>query len=87
MRRFANVYIVLYLIDASLSLTDEMLTMFVSHLPVLSTVRNFVALLVIVLSLVVYALMGIDRRLPKRIFLPLTLYVFWCSLMLWPLLV
>ncbi|MGE4545673.1 MAG: hypothetical protein AB7D06_16395 [Pedobacter sp.] len=86
MRRFANFYIVLFLIDAGLSLTDELLTMFVAHLPALSTVRNFVALLVIVLSLVIYALMGIDRRLPKRIFLPLTLYIFWCSLMLWPLL-
>lgn len=86
MRRFANFYIVLFLIDAGLSLTDELLTIFVAHLPALSTVRNFVALLVIVLSLVIYALLGIDRRLPKRIFLPLTLYIFWCSLMLWPLL-
>ncbi len=86
MRSFANVYIVLYLIDAGLSLTDELLTMFVAHLPALSMVRNFVALVVILLSLVVYALMGIDRRLPKRVFLPVTLYAFWCSLMLWPLL-
>jgi hypothetical protein len=85
MRRFANVYIVLFLIDAGLSLIDELLTLCVAYLPVLSMVRNVVALLVIGLSLVFYVFMGIDRRLPKRIFLPLTLYVFWCSLMLWPL--
>jgi len=86
MRRFANFYIVLFLIDAGLSLTDELSTVFAAHLPVLSTVRNFVAFLVIVLSLVVYSLLGLDRRLPKLVFLPLTLYSFWCSLALWPLL-
>ncbi|MRR53320.1 MAG: hypothetical protein EG822_02260 [Deltaproteobacteria bacterium] len=86
MRLFANCYIVLFLIDAGLSLTDELLTMFAAHLPALSMVRNFVAFQVIVLSLVVYFLLGLDRRLPKRVFLPLTLYAFWCSLALWPLL-
>jgi len=86
MRRFANFFIVLFLIDAGLSLTDELLTMFATHLPALSAARNFVAFLVIVLSLVVYILLGIDRRLPKRVFLPLTLYPFWCFMALWPLL-
>jgi hypothetical protein len=86
MRRFANFYIVLFLIDAGLSLTDELLSAFVAHLPALSAARNLVAFLVIVLSLVVYSLLGIDQRLPKRVFLPLTLYAFWCSLALWPLL-
>lgn len=86
MRRFANLYIVLFLIDAGLSLTDELSTVFAAHLPALSMVRNFVAFLVIGLSLAVYFLLGLDRRLPKRVFLPLTLYAFWCSLALWPLL-
>ena len=86
MRRFANFYIVLFLIDAGLSLTDELLSVFVTHLPALSMVRNLVAFAVIGISLVVYALLGIDRRLPKRILLPLPLYAFWCSFALWPLL-
>jgi hypothetical protein len=86
MRRFANFFIILFLIDAGLSLTDELLSMFVAHLPALSTVRNLVAFLVIALSLVVYILLGIDRRLPKRVFLPMTLYAFWCVMALWPLL-
>ncbi len=86
MRRFANFYIVLFLIDAGLSLIDELSALFAAHLPVLSMVRNFVAFLVIVLSLVFYFLLGLDRRLPKRVFLPLTLYAFWCSMALWPLL-
>jgi len=86
MRRFANFYIVLFLIDAGLSLTDELSKVFAAHLPALSLVRNFVAFQVIVLSLVVYVLLGLDRRLPKRVFLPLIVYSFWCSLALWPLL-
>jgi hypothetical protein len=67
MRRFANFYIVLFLIDAGLSLIDELSTVFAAHLPILSMVRNFVAFLVIVLSLVIYFLLGLDRRLPKRV--------------------
>jgi hypothetical protein len=86
MRRFANFFIVLFLIDAGLSLTDELLTMFAAHLPALSAARNLVAIVVIVLSLVVFSLLGIDQRLPKRVFLPMTLYSFWCSMALWPLL-
>jgi len=86
MRRFANFYIVLFLIDAGLSLSDEFLSAFVAPVPAFTAVRNLVALLVILLSLGVYTLLGIDRRLPKRVFLPLTLYAFWCSMALWPLL-
>jgi hypothetical protein len=86
MRRFANFYIILFLIDAGLSLTDELLSAFAAHLPALSTARNLVAFLVIVLSLAVFSLLGVDQRLPKRVFLPLTLYSFWCSMALWPLL-
>jgi len=88
MRRFANCYLVLFWIDAGLSLLDELLK--ASAIPVqltpLAATRTFVAYLVIALSLVVFSLLGIDRRLPKRIFLPPTLYAMWCSLALWPLL-
>lgn len=86
MRRFVNFYLILFLIDAGLSLVDELMSVFTVHLPILSSLRNSVAFLVIALSLAVYILLGIDRRLPKRIFLPLTVYSFWCSLALWPLL-
>jgi hypothetical protein len=85
MRRFANFYIVLFLVDAGLSLVDELLVAVSSPLPIFSGVRFFVAYLVIALSMVVYACLGIDRRLPKRVFLPLTIYVSWCTLALWPL--
>ncbi len=85
MRRFARFYIALFLIDAGLSLADELLAAVFALLPIFSGVRFFVAYVVIALSIVLYACMGIDRRLPKRVFLPLTIYIFWCALALWPL--
>jgi hypothetical protein len=85
MRRFANFYIILFLVDATLSLVDELLVAASSPLPLFSGVRFFVAYLVIALSMVLFACLGVDRRLPKRVFLPLTLYISWCTLALWPL--
>ena len=85
MRRFANFYIVLFLIDACLSLIDELIVASSSALPLFSSVRYFVAYVVIALSLLFFTCMGIDRRLPKRVFLPLTLYISWCTLAMWPL--
>ncbi len=85
MRRFANIYIVLFLIDAALSLSDELLVAYSASLPLFSGVRYFVAYLVIALSMIIFACLGIDRRLPKRVFLPLTLYASWGALALWPL--
>lgn len=86
MRRFANFYIILFLVGAGASLTGELASLAGAHLPALSPVRNVIAFSLAVLSLAVFSLLGIDRRLPKRVFLPPTLYIFWCSLMLWPLL-
>lgn len=85
MRRFASFYIILFLIDAGHSLVDELLTLAGSPLPWLSGVRQLIAYVVIAMSMVIYFCLGIDRRLPKRIFLPLTLYIAWCSLAMWPL--
>ena len=85
MRRFANVYIVLFLIDATLSLIDELLQVASSPVPVLTEIRFFVAYVVITLSMIFYACLGIDRRLPKRVFLPLTLFASWSALAMWPL--
>jgi len=85
MRRFANIYIILFLIDAGFSLIDELLMASSASVSFFSEVRYFVATIVITLSTVIFACLGIDRRLPKRVFLPLTLYVFWSAMALWPL--
>ena len=85
MRRFANIYIVLFLVDAALSLLDELLQAAASPLAFLTEIRFLVAYVVITLSMIFYACLGIDRRLPKRVFLPLTLFASWSALAMWPL--
>ena len=85
MRRFANLYLFLFLVDAGLSLIDELLVAFEMPIPVFTSLRLLVAYTVIVLSMLLFACLGIDRRLPKRLFLPLTLYISWCTVALWPL--
>jgi hypothetical protein len=85
MCRFVNIYIILFLIDAGLPLIAELLAATSSPLPLVAGLRYSVAYVVIILSMVIYACLGIDRRLPKRVLLPLTLYVFWNALAMWPL--
>jgi hypothetical protein len=79
MRIFANLFLVLFLADGGCSLVDELVSL---HAPLgpLSAVRNVLADAVILLAVPLYLCLGIDRRLPKRAFLPLTLFVFWCPL-------
>jgi hypothetical protein len=85
MRRFANLYIVLFLVDAGLSLVDEILAAASAPVPLLSGGRHAVSYAVLALSIALYACLGIDRRLPKRVFFPMILYVSWCALAMWPL--
>jgi hypothetical protein len=84
MRTFANLFLILFLTDAGISLLDELLNIFfgVGHL---TGLRNLVAFGTIAVSVLLYILLGIDRRLPKRILLPLLLFVFWGALGMWPL--
>jgi len=51
----------------------------------LTEIRFFVAHVVITLSMIFFVCLGIDRRLPKRVFLPLTLFASWGALSMWPL--
>ena len=60
----------LYLTDGTLSLFDELLSL-IAPLPALSQPRNFLAEVVMIMAFVVFQCLGIDKRLPKRIFLPL----------------
>ncbi len=86
MRRFTNFYIILFLTTAGLSLSQAFWLYFAEPQPVVSVLSKFSTILLNLYSLLVFSLLGVDRRLPKRIFLPMTLYVFWASLGLWPLL-
>lgn len=85
MRRFANTFVLLFLVDAGLSLINELLIIVSSPSPLFSGLHYSVDYLVIALSTVLYICLGIDQRLPKKLLLPLTLYVFWSALAMWPL--
>ena len=82
MRSFANLFLLLFLADGSLSLLDELASLLFPVVP-LSGFRNLVANAVILLSIPLYFSLGIDRRLPKRLFLPLILFVFGAPLSTW----
>src|SRR6266581_3260464 len=82
MRIFANLFLVLFLADGGLSVFDEVLSLFYPGTP-LSDLRSLVANAVILLAVAIYFCLGIDKRLPKRVFLPLILFVLWCPFSTW----
>lgn len=85
MRRLANTYLFLFLVDAGMSLFDELLVTFGQAVPAITSLRLVTAYAVVGLSPVLYACLGIDRRLPKRLIVPLTVYIAWCTVALWPM--
>ncbi|SCY33768.1 hypothetical protein [Desulfoluna spongiiphila] len=84
MRRFANLFLILFLADGAISVLDELFTA-VSGMHLLIQPRDFLAFLVLFLSGPVFVAMGLDRRLPKRVFLPMAGYALWGGLLFWPM--
>jgi hypothetical protein len=82
MRTFANLFLILFLADGSFSLVDELIPLFTPLMP-FTAVRNLLAGIVIIMAAPVYISLGIDRRLPKRVFLPLIFFVSFCPLSTW----
>ena len=63
----------LFLADAVISLLDDsLIILFDSH--ILAGTRGIVFLLAMLMALVIYGLMGLTPMIPKRLFLPLTLF-------------
>ena len=78
MRTLANIYLLAYLLDGAVSVTDELLR----HgfgMAGLGPARTYIALSVLFASFLMLLLLGIDARLPKRLFLPLGLFLVWFS--------
>ena len=68
-----NLYLVLFLTDAFVSLVADSLSVFYNvHL--LGTIRGLLAVFAILMSVVIYGLMGLTPMIPKRLFLPLALF-------------
>jgi hypothetical protein len=63
----------LFLADAVISLADDSLTV-LCGIRLLAVVRGIVWLLAMLAAFVVYLLMGLTPMIPKRVFLPLTLF-------------
>lgn len=78
---FTNLFLMLFLLDAQLSCVDELLSLLETSN--LSEIRSLLASAVLFLSLPMYLSLGFTTRLPKRVFLPLTLFVLWCPLVAW----
>lgn len=78
MRTLANLFLFLFFADGVLSFADEL-----SGPGTLSDFRVFWASVVLFLCLPMYLSLGIDRRLPKRIFLPQVIFLFLAALVPW----
>jgi hypothetical protein len=64
----------LFLADGVISLVDESLIFFFD-LHLLSIVRGLVFFFAVLTAIVIYGLMGLTPMIPKRLFLPLTLFI------------
>jgi hypothetical protein len=81
MRYFANLFLIMFLSDGVISVFDELLSLF--SVEALADLRNFFASAVILTAVPMYLCLGIDKRLPKRGFLPIILFLFGCPLASW----
>lgn len=82
MRVFANLFLILFLADGGFSLIDEIVPL-LTPLEPFTALRTLLAGTVVVMSVPLYISLGIDRRLPKRVFLPLILFVFFSLISTW----
>jgi hypothetical protein len=78
--------VALFVADGLVSLLDDSLILFFG-LHAVSGVRGFVFAFAILITILVYVLMGLTPMIPKRLFLPLTLFNPALSLVMIPLLI
>ncbi|MBJ6801530.1 TraB/GumN family protein [Geomonas propionica] len=82
MKKLANVFLILFFADGFLSVLDE-LSSLVAPVAQLTLFRIQVANAVLLLAIPLYLCLGIDRRLPKKLFIPLIAFLFACPLAAW----
>ncbi len=80
MRRFVNLYIVLFLIDAGVSLLDAAIYYFGGVRP-LSPIQGLIAFAVVLFSIPLYVMVSCMKGFPKRVVLPLVLLTLWMGLL------
>lgn len=82
MKTFANLFLILFFADGFVSLLDELSSLFGPVEP-LMLFRAQVASSVLLLAVALYFCLGVDRRLPKKLFLPLVAFPFAAPLLAW----
>ena len=80
---FLSLGLALFLADAVVSLLDDSLILFF-NVRVLTVLRGIVSLLFMLSGLAIYALMGLTPMIPKRLFLPITLFTPLAGLLMFP---
>lgn len=84
MRNYANLLQALLIINGALSLLAG-LFFGSSQGGILEALNAFVAAIVVILSVLFIPCLGLNRNLPKRVFLPQIFLLFWAASGLWPL--
>jgi len=84
MRTFANLFLFFFMVDGLLSIIDDLLAI-TFGIEGLAPLRNLNALATLLLAVPMFFSLGFDRRLPKRMFLPLLLFLLWSTVGCWPL--
>ncbi|MGV7224753.1 MAG: hypothetical protein ACQ9MH_24945 [Nitrospinales bacterium] len=79
MWRFVNLYLVLFLVDGVISLTDVIVARFLGGNS-LFILRGIVAFLPFIFSFPLYFMLGSIAGFPKRIILPMIIFQVWCGL-------
>ncbi|MDD2366173.1 MAG: hypothetical protein PHN84_08425 [Desulfuromonadaceae bacterium] len=82
MRNFANLFLILFLADGGFSLVDELVPLLTPLMP-FTGLRLLLAGNVIVMAAIIYFCLGIDSRLPKKLFIPLIFFAIFFPLTVW----
>ncbi len=81
-----SIFVALFLADALASLADDALSvLFGVH--VLSILRGLVSIFGLLVAIVIYGMMGLTPMIPKRVFLPLTLFYLFAELAVIPFMI
>ncbi len=79
LKKFVNIYIILFLVDGLVSLSNALTGHFWGIQP-LFMLQGTIALMVVVLSIPLYILIGSMRAFPKRVVLPMIVFTIWGGL-------
>jgi hypothetical protein len=82
MRTLANIFLVLFCADGVVSLADQLYSLG-AKAPVPSEIRIILAEIVMLVGFIVYQALGIDKRLPKKLFLPLMIFLCLVPILPW----